>query len=386
MATLESYRNLRNHLILASKIVGVEIWTAPGKIKPASCIVIVQLFFYFGCNTFTVLKYRSDFIYVLKILITLGPAVQLFMKFVVYFWRVVDIKSYGEEIERELLDPYQTGSPEEVVVLTRAGRLLWRIFRLSVIMLGSTGVAFLLYPIFIYMTQGETVPLFLYEVPYYDLNSVKRYFLNLAFQFQLYVLGMFGLLLSDFVFIMYVMYAMARVNICIVHLRELETMLNDPLLLATEMASVRCKWIQCMDDHRITTGLLNKIEELFGVMCFIQVVMGVFTVCDVLLLVALTDWYPVHMFLVAVFFELSALFVVGHFVELKVDELYDVIISTSWYRLPEEHHKEFGFLLFRQQRPLVLTMYGFAPVNFVSYSSVLKKLYQFFVLVMQYVD
>ncbi|XP_052871377.1 putative odorant receptor 83c, partial [Anopheles cruzii] len=99
-----------------------------------------------------------------------------------------------------------------------------------------------------------------------------------------------------------------------------------------------------------------------------------------------TDWYPVYLFFVAVFMELSAFFIVGHFVELKVDELYNVIISTSWYRMPKEHHKEFGFLLFRQQRPLVLTMYGFAPVNFESYSSVLKKLYQFFVLVMQYVD
>ncbi|XP_052871378.1 uncharacterized protein LOC128276960, partial [Anopheles cruzii] len=208
MATLESYYNLQKHLILTSKIVGVEVWTDPAKFKPASCAVIIQLFFYFGCNTYTVLKYRNDFIYVLKILITLGPAVQLFMKFLVFFWKMVDFKSYGELIERQVLEPFQKGTPEEVAVLTKTGRLLWRIFRLLLVLLISTGVAFLLYPMFMYMTQGETVPLFLYELPYFDLHSAARYFLNLAFQFQLYVMGLLGSLLTDFVFVMYIMYAM----------------------------------------------------------------------------------------------------------------------------------------------------------------------------------
>ncbi|XP_053672143.1 odorant receptor 30a-like [Anopheles nili] len=84
--------------------------------------------------------------------------------------------------------------------------------------------------------------------------------------------------------------------------------------------------------------------------------------------------------------ELTIYFIVGHMVELKVDKMYDAIISMAWYKLPVVNQKEFSFLLSRQQRPMILTAYGFHPMNFEAYMSVLRGLYQFFVMIMQYVD
>ncbi|XP_058122449.1 putative odorant receptor 83c [Anopheles ziemanni] len=99
-----------------------------------------------------------------------------------------------------------------------------------------------------------------------------------------------------------------------------------------------------------------------------------------------TDWYAAYFFLLILFFQLTLYFLIGHYVELKVDEMYDTINSVPWYKLPVSNQKEFVFLLSRQQCPLTLMIYGFAPLNFTTYMTVLRGLYQFFVLIMQYVS
>uniref|UniRef100_A0A182G008 Uncharacterized protein n=1 Tax=Anopheles albimanus TaxID=7167 RepID=A0A182G008_ANOAL len=252
----------------------------------------------------------------------------------------------------------------------------------------STGIGFVLYPLFVYMSQGTLLPLFLYELPYLDWHSVDKYFIHFAFQLQLYVLGMILEVMSGYLIVMYATYAIVRVDICLIHLRELRTMLDDASKKsdAADKAAMRKKWEQCMYDHRLATSFLNNVEDLFGMICLAQVMMRVFTVCNCMLLVVLVNWYPVYVFLGATFFELSAFFVIGHLVEQKIDELYDAITSLSWYRLSLQQQKEYGFVVFRQQRPLGLTAFDFMPLNFESYMSVLKGLYQFFVLVLQYVE
>ena len=51
--------------------------------------------------------------------------------------------------------------------------------------------------------------------------------------------------------------------------------------------------------------------------------------------------------------------------------MYNSIISMPWYKLPVEEQKEFAFLMCRQQRPMMLTAYGFLTMNFESYMSVM---------------
>ncbi|XP_049533439.1 odorant receptor 56a-like [Anopheles darlingi] len=155
---------------------------------------------------------------------------------------------------------------------------------------------------------------------------------------------------------------------------------------AADIAALRQKFQQCIHDHRSSTRFLNKLEHLFGLTCLAQVVTGVFTVCISMLLALLTDWYPVYLFLAATFIELTAFFVIGNVVEKKVDELYHAITALSWYRLSLQQQKEYRFIMFRQQRPLGLTAFGFMPLNFESYMSVLKGLYQFFVIILKSIE
>uniref|UniRef100_A0A182S5B7 Uncharacterized protein n=1 Tax=Anopheles funestus TaxID=62324 RepID=A0A182S5B7_ANOFN len=385
MASVENFRQLLKPLIFYSKVLGVEMWTAPGKFLPASYYLSTLMAIYLISTITTVIKYRNDPLHLMKVLVTLGTAVQLYIKFFVGHFKANEVKQFTETVEHDILEKYQKGTKEEVAMLVRTGRYLWIIFRITTVVCFITAATFALYPIFAYYTTGNILPLLLYELPYYDFSTTAGYAVNMLFQLNLLVSGVLGMMLADLGYLIFAMYAMVVADILIVHLGELEAMLNDPMKDDTKRSEVREKWVQCMYDHQQSTSFLNIIEDIFGLQCLAQVVMGVFTICDCMLLVALTDWYPTYCFLLVMFTELTIYFIIGHIIELKIDEMYHKIISMPWYKLPVKEQKEFCFLVSRQQRPMMLTAFGFHPMNFEAYMSVLKGLYQFFVMVMQYV-
>nr|XP_049464740.1 odorant receptor 30a-like isoform X1 [Anopheles coluzzii]XP_049464741.1 odorant receptor 30a-like isoform X2 [Anopheles coluzzii] len=385
MATIESFRKLLKYLIVYSKVPGVEMWTAPGKFKPASYYVSFHIIVYFVSTVWTLKKYSDDPIHMMKVLITLGTAVQLYIKFFVGHSKSKEVIVFSNKIEQEVFEQNKNRTAGETVLLKQTGYILWFFFRFVTALATIVVLAFGLYPLFAYNVNGVVMPLFLYELPFYDWSTTIGYVVNMMFQVNLLVIGTIGAMLFDFLYFMYAMYTMVKADIFIIHLGELEKMLNDPLTMKKNQSSVREKWVQCMFEHQQTTNFLNSIEDIFGLMCLAQVSMGVFTICDAMLLVALTDWYPTYSFLLVMFIELSLYFLIGHLIEQKIDAMYNKIISMPWFKLPVKEQKEFRFLMSRQQCPMMLTAYGFHPMNFEAYMSVLKRLYQFFVMVMQYV-
>uniref|UniRef100_A0A182WR17 Uncharacterized protein n=1 Tax=Anopheles minimus TaxID=112268 RepID=A0A182WR17_9DIPT len=385
MANVGEFRELLKPLIFYTKMLGVEMWTAPRKMLLASYHISLQMALYVVSTVYTVVKYRNDPINVMKALVTLSTAVQLYIKFLMGHFKAHDMKELTEKFEKDVLEFYQKGSKAEVAVLNRTGRYL-RIFqRIMRVVIPCGSAGFGTYPLLVYWKTKEILPLFPYELPYFDNSTIFGYVLNMLFQVNLLVFGNMGLILSDFLFLMCAMYAMTEADIFIIHLGELEAMLNDPTKDDTKRSEIREKWLQCVYDHQLTTRFFNTVEDLFAFVCLAQVGMSVFTICDCMLLIALTDWFPTYGFLIVVFTALSLYFIIGHSVELKIDQMYDRIITMPWYKLPVKEQKEFSLLLCRQQRPMMLTACGFIPMNFESYMSVLRGLYQFFVMVLQYV-
>ncbi|XP_058122450.1 uncharacterized protein LOC131293330 [Anopheles ziemanni] len=355
MATVESYRNLLNLLTISSKIVGTEIWTAPGRFRPASYYLSFHVIVYFVSTIYTLAKS---------------------FKF----------KSFTDLIEEELLKPFENGNAEEVAVLERTGQILWVIGRLMFICFGCSGIFFGMYTVYEYYVNGALLPLFLYELPYYDWSTKGGYLTNKLFQVHLYAIGVFGASFTEFLFIMYALYASAYVDICLVHLRELRYLLNDVEFVENNNGSViRQKWMECIHNHQQALRFLDSVEDLFKLIFLSQVWNGVISLCVGVLLILLTDWYAAYFFVLIIFLDFTSYFLIGHYVELKVDDMYDTINSVPWYNLPISKQKEFIFLLSRQQRPMIMTVYGFAPLNFATYTYILRVLYQYSVMVMQYV-
>ncbi|KFB53785.1 AGAP009706-PA-like protein [Anopheles sinensis] len=370
MATVESYRNLVKLLCISSKIVGVEVWTAPGRFRPASYYLSFHVIVYFVSTIYTLAKYSNDPLHMMKILITLGTAVVLYMKFFIVILRSFEYKSFADLIEEELLKPFENGNAEEVAVLERTGRILWVIGRLMFMCFACSGVFFGIYTVYEYYVNGALVPLFLYELPYYDWSTTGGYVTNMLFQVNLYAIGVIGASFIEFLFIMFALYTLAYVDIFLVHLRELRSLLDDVEFVKKNNGSeIRQKWMECILNHQQALRFLDSIEDLFKLMFLGQVWNGVISLCIGMLLILMTDWYAAYFFVLVIFLDFSFYFLIGHYVELKVDEMYDTINSVPWYKFPIINQKEFIFLLGRQQRPMIMTVYGFAPLNFATYTN-----------------
>ncbi|KAL9708172.1 hypothetical protein quinque_011690 [Culex quinquefasciatus] len=116
-----------------------------------------------------------------------------------------------------------------------------------------------------------------------------------------------------------------------------------------------------------------------------MVLTSVFVICINIILAVQTDWYACYSFLLLSFISLSIYFVIGNVLEKKLDAQDMCIITFPWNLLNSEQQKEYLFVVSQLQNSLILTIYGFSPLNFETYMEVLKGLYQFVMVILNFV-
>ncbi|KXJ72047.1 hypothetical protein RP20_CCG019062 [Aedes albopictus] len=341
MTPLEDYYNIRAPLITISKMIGAEVWTSEKYLTPASYMLMAHMIIYNVCNGYTVLTQNSDPVKLMQVTIIFGIASQLIFKFFYAISKKYSIRKMFDTAEETIYERHSKGNKEEILILNKTVRYLGIIWKCLAVVYSSTLFVFGMWPVYVYYTKGQIVPLFLYEIPLIDFESTFGYLLHMFLHVDIYILGILGSILADYTFIFIVFHAVAYVDLFILHAKELSDLLVE----------------------NSSTKDLKEISEKWK-----------------------TDWYAAVCFLIVVFGEITIYFLVGNLIELKVDELYDSVVGLPWNLLDNMQQKEYGYLLARTQRPLILTLLGFAPLNFESYMTVLRALYQFFVMILQYVE
>ncbi|XP_055542613.1 uncharacterized protein LOC129728219 [Wyeomyia smithii] len=382
MSTVEAYNKVCAPILFLSKVIGVEIWNPEKTFSLASYVLMTNMVLYNTCSAYTVIKHAGDPLQMMKIIIIFGIASQLIFKF---FTSVAKKKSFHalfEQAKTSIYCDFQNGTVEEKALIEKTTNFLSLGWKIMSALYFSSLFIFGVWPVYVYYSENELVPLFYYEIPYVDINQSTGYALTLLLHIDIYLMGVFGTILADYAFVFVAFQAMLFVDLLILNLKQLDSMListnrEDDLVTKAE------RWRVCLKYHQLATEYLNNVEDCFGLICLIQVFGCVFTICDSMVILVLTDWYAAYGFLLVIFVELSIYFHLGNMVELKVDELYSSITSLSWNLLTLSQQNEFAFVMARQQRSLMLTIFGFAPMNYETYTSVLRALYQFFVIILQ---
>ncbi|XP_055542614.1 uncharacterized protein LOC129728220 [Wyeomyia smithii] len=240
-------------------------------------------------------------------------------------------------IEKKIYCIFGNGTVEERAAIKKTIRYLGIIFKVMSFLYFSSLLIFALWPLYVYYTENQLVSLFSYEVPYLRIDEPTGYIILLLIQIIIYIMGICGAIVTDYMFIFVTFHALLSVDLLILNLSQLKNILT-----------------------------VKESEK------------------------NLTDWYVAYFFLLLVSAELTICFILGNAIELKIDELFNAVTSLPWHLLSLFQQKDFIFLLARQQRPLILTIYGFVPLNFETYTTVyflvLRALYQFFVLLLQYLE
>lgn len=252
MTTLEAYHSIRSPLITLSKIVGVEIWTSDKYFTPASYIVMTLVLIYNVCNIYTLVVRATNPVKLMQITILFGTATQLVFKFFYAISDKIAIRVLCDTAEEKIYRQYANATKEENLIIKKTVQYLDIIWKTMAVLYMSTFFVFALWPIYEYYTNGQLEPLFMYEIPMIDTEKRVGYLITLLFQVSLYVIGIFGMILADYVFIFVIFHAIACVDLFRLHLNELTSLLTAGNQ-EKDLIQIAEKWKCCIEDHELAT-------------------------------------------------------------------------------------------------------------------------------------
>lgn len=139
---------------------------------------MTQMVIYFWCNFWTVYKYRHDIIHVMEVLNCTGIAFQLSAKFFIAMNNKSKFRCLLQTIEDNLYTRYPDRSTTEGEMVFMFARKYHILLRILTVLYCSTLFVFAMYPLYIYYSERELIPLFMFEVSYVDWHTVWGYLLT----------------------------------------------------------------------------------------------------------------------------------------------------------------------------------------------------------------
>ncbi|XP_029727658.1 uncharacterized protein LOC109418214 [Aedes albopictus] len=383
MSAIDLYQQCIRIFKFNSIAVGVSLWNADQFLTIGSYSIMTQMVIYFWCNFWTVHKYRHDMLHVMEVLNSAGIAFQLSVKFFIAMYNKPIIRGLLQTVEDKLYARYPDRSSREGEIVYKFAKKCNILIKILAPLYCSSLFVFALYPLYIYYSEGRLIPLFMYEVSYVDWHTVWGYLLTNFVQIFIYVMGLNGLIMADGLVVLLALHGIVYMEVFMIHLDELAKLLQSENVIENK-EKITKMWRECLSEHQTLLEYFDDIENINGGMCLVLVFTGVFAICDNLVLCAVTDWYASYSFLLICFIQMTIYFSIGNAVELKSNALDISVANFPWYMFSRDLQKEYLFLICRLQHPIILTVYGFADLSLETYMSILKALYQFAMMILNF--
>ncbi|XP_050077989.1 uncharacterized protein LOC126564908 [Anopheles maculipalpis] len=384
---IELYHTSFNRLKLSSRLIGAGLWEKKYGFTTGRIASLTQIVMFLGLHVWTGYKYRDNALEMLESQSLICTGVALMIKYFTMIRNRDPVRELTGNIERDTYTKYQETS-NEYPVLLKYGRVLY--IAGHIMIGGYFGSLFIIWinPLFMYFTEGRVMLLFFCEIPYVDWTVNRGYWITVTLQIAFYITGTCGLILVDYLCAYFTINGSLYVDILRFHLNELSELLAEPgykTRSAPEIIEkVNRKWRICLVEHQQIVEYYDKFSDLWSMINLAQVGCSVFGICINMLIIFLTDWYAAYAILFALFIDLSVHFVLGAIIERKVDDLLISLVHFPWYLLDDRRQKEYKLLLLRAQQPSGMSIAGLTPVNYETYTQIMKMLYQLFALAMNF--
>uniref|UniRef100_A0A182WGF6 Uncharacterized protein n=1 Tax=Anopheles minimus TaxID=112268 RepID=A0A182WGF6_9DIPT len=386
-SAIEYYNASFNRLKLSSRLIGAGLWEEKYGFTAGRIASLTQIVMFLGLHAWTGYKYRHSALEMLESQSLICTGVALMIKYFTMIQNRDPVRELSGNVETEMYVKYRETSNEYPVV-RKYGRVL---HIAGYIMIGGYfGSLFIIWinPLFVYFTEGRVMLLFSCEIPYVDWTVNRGYWITVTLQIAFYVTGTCGLILVDYLCAFFTINGSLYVDILRFHLDELSELLAEPgyqqRTSPNVIEKVNRMWRNCLFEHQRIVGYYDKFSDLWSMINLAQVGCSVFGICINMLLIMLTEWYAAYAILFALFVDLSVHFVLGAIIERKVDDLHISLVHFPWHLLDDRRQKEYKLLLLRAQQPSGMSIAGLTPVNYETYTQIMKMLYQLFALAMNF--
>ncbi|XP_049301425.1 uncharacterized protein LOC125775036 isoform X2 [Anopheles funestus] len=386
-SAIEFYNVSFNRLKFSSRLIGAGLFEKKYGFTFGRIASLTQIVLFLAFHAWTGYIHRQNALEILESQSLICTGIALMIKYFTMIRNRDPVRELTGIVESEMYMKYQE-TCNEYPVLWKYGRLLY--FAGQIMIGGYYAPLFIIwiYPLFVYFTEGRVLLLFSCEIPYVDWTMTSGYWITIALQLAFYVTGVCGLILVDYLCAYFTINGSLYVDILRFHLDEMSELLADPVYQMRSSPDLvekgNRKWRQCLMEHQHIVEFFEKFSDLWSMINLAQVGCSVFGICINMLIIFLTGWYAAYAILFALFIDLSVHFVLGAIIERKVDDLHISLMLFPWYLLDVRRQKEYQLLLLRAQQPCGMSIAGLTPVNYETYTQIMKMLYQLFAIAMNF--
>uniref|UniRef100_A0A182NBN1 Uncharacterized protein n=1 Tax=Anopheles dirus TaxID=7168 RepID=A0A182NBN1_9DIPT len=374
-------------LKLTSRLVSAGLWEKNHGLSWGRISSLTQIVTFLILHAVTGFRYRKNVQALLESQSLICTGAALMIKYFTMIHKRDQVRRLTSNIETNVYMRYRETTPEYPIVLKYSrilyvgGHIMTWGYCCSIFIIAIN-------PAIVYITEGRTVLLFFVEIPYVDWSNNTGYWITMAIQITMYMTGFFGMILVDYLCAFFTSNGVLYVEIFRFHLEQLNELLVDPgYQLGTSMEireEVNQRWRNCLAEHQHIVEYFEEFSDLWSMINLAQVCCSVFGICINMLLLFLVRWYASYAILFALFIDLSVHFLFGAVIEGKIDDLHNSLVQFSWYLFDDQRQKEYKLLLLRSQMPCGMSIAGLAPVNYETYTQIMKMLYQLFALALNF--
>ncbi|XP_053672139.1 uncharacterized protein LOC128722497 [Anopheles nili] len=374
---IQYYDKSFKQLKVSSSLITAGLWKekdpsfSRGRISTVSIALTFLLM-----HAWTGYKYRRQAMILIKSQSLTCTAFVLMIK---YFWVIFKrdmVHKLTDEIKMEVYVKYGESSKEYPLVW-KYGRILYHVGWIMACSYCLSLFIIMLNPVYVYLKDRSLVLIFFSEIPHVDWTQVGGYWITVLVQIVLYLTGVCGMILVDYLATYYTINGSLRMDVMRFHLDELQKLLVDISKRHSSATGLREEahrlWRDCLTEHQQIVEFFGNFSDLWSMINLAQVGCSVIGICVNMLLLMVDNWYVANYILFVLVVDLTVHFVLGAIIEGKVDDLHNTLNQFAWYLLDDQGQHEYQLLLLRSQLESGLSIAGIAPVNYETYTKVLES-------------
>lgn len=183
----------------------------------------------------------------------------------------------------------------EAVILNVWARILQRVIKVFQIIVGATAFGFCTVPPYTYFTTGKLTFLMPMFIPYFDVNTVNGYSVQLLFQILMISIGALGLIFADLTMCIQILHLCPLSDVLVRKLRRLERLLTDfPHYAQRRQTTIFLNNFICM--HKEYCMFLKSMADMYYIVILGDILLNGLNMCVVEFVLMQVMWFPLYMF------------------------------------------------------------------------------------------
>ncbi|XP_055632839.1 putative odorant receptor 83c [Toxorhynchites rutilus septentrionalis] len=252
-------------------------------------------------------------------------------------------------------------------VLVFSTLLIHYIFRAFLLIYFFAGIGLALFPMFMYIRHNELVMVMRVQIPGIDPTNEIEFIITTIYHVILLGLGIAGILAADLAIMVLVLHIVGIVDVFRNSLKELDQLLEDE---ERDEDMIHRKLLDICVMHKELIAYEEGLDSTYGVAVFVQVLTSVSCLALSLFIYYVTGNFGIGLFIIGAFFQLLEFCMLGTALTIKNEHIEQALYDIRWYKLSKRDQKTLGFVLFRSQNAVEMTIGGLALLNMETFVEV----------------